>query len=212
MKKGESKKIRKNFRRFWNLLWKDDSLKGWIFSVIFIMVFILLIFFPLLRLITNTSLPLAIVESCSMYHQGNVFSNFDNWWDRQNSKYVPFIINKLDFQDFPLKNGFSKGDILFIVGVKPEKVKEGDIIIFSTSQYPNPLIHRVIDIKEEEGKFFFSTIGDNNENQLSVEKEISGESLVGKAVLRVIPYVGWFKLVFFEGFRPVSERGFCKEN
>lgn len=211
MKKRSAGKFKKSFSKFWNLLWKDDSLKGWIFSILFITLFILLIFFPLLRLVTGTSLPLAIVESCSMYHQGNLFSNFDNWWERHDPKYSDFIINKLDFENFPMKNGFSKGDILFIVGTEPKDVEEGDIIIFSTEQYPNPIIHRVIDIDEENGQFVFSTIGDNNNDQLSVEEEIPGEAIVGKAVFRIVPYAGWVKLIFFENFRPEGERGFCEE-
>ena len=75
------KKLKYYWDKFWYLLWKDDSLKGWLFSVIFMIAFILIIFFPALKLITGTALPLAIVESCSMYHDGNLVSNYDNWWE-----------------------------------------------------------------------------------------------------------------------------------
>ena len=91
IKKGDMKKF---LKKFWFLLWKDDSFKGWLFSVIFLIVFILFIFFPLLRLATGTSLPLAIVESCSMYHENNLFSNFDNWWDEHQDNYAQFSIKK----------------------------------------------------------------------------------------------------------------------
>lgn len=210
--KIKREQIKKFFRKFWHLLWKDDSFKGWIFSVLFIILFITLIFFPFLRLVTGTQLPLAIVESCSMYHKGNIFSNFDSWWTRHEGKYSAFTINELDFEDFPFKNGFDKGDILFIVGVKPEEIKEGDVIIFNSKNYPNSIIHRVIDIREENGKFVFSTIGDNNNGQLWVENKIYEEQLVGKAVFRVVPYIGWVKLIFFENLRSPQERGFCQEN
>lgn len=206
------KNIKKNFDKFWYLLWKDDSFKGWLFSVIFLIIFIMFIFFPLLRLATGTSLPLAIVESCSMHHKANVFSDFDSWWEKHDEKYSEFIINKLDFQDFPFKNGFSKGDILFITGAEPENIQEGDVIIFQASGYPNPLIHRVVDIQKQNDEYLFSTIGDNNDQQLSVEKQISEDKLVGKAVFRIVPYAGWAKLVFFEHLRPEQDRGFCEEN
>ncbi|HEA46304.1 MAG TPA: signal peptidase I [Candidatus Pacearchaeota archaeon] len=202
--------LKEGWKKFWNLLWKEDSLKGWLFSVIFLFIFIKLIFFPVLGLATGTALPLAIVESCSMYHDGNLLANLDSWWENHEEKYSDLTINKLDFEGFPIKNGFNKGDILLIVKAKPEKLEEGDVIIFSTNQ-KNPVIHRIVDIKEIDGKRVFSTIGDNNEGQLSFEKEISEEQLVGKALVKLAPYFGWVKLVFFEWKKPLSERGFCNE-
>ena len=90
--------------------------------------------------------------------------------------------------------------------------KVGDIIIFNGNQR-NPVIHRIIDIKQNsEGKYTFSTIGDNNNGQLSFEKSISEDQLVGKATLRIMPLLGWGKLIFFEGQKYPSERGFCSEN
>ena len=209
--KNSKKRLREFWKKFWFIVWKDDSLKGWIISILFLFIVIKFVFFPLLNLATGTTLPLAIVESCSMYHQGNVFSDFDSWYERHDEKYTPFIINKLDFQDFPLKRGFSKGDILFIVGTKPEKLEEGDVIIFNANQ-KNPIIHRIINIKEENGEYIFSTIGDNNNNQIPFEKIILEDKIVGKASFRLVPYLGWVKLVFFEGSKPLSERGFCDEN
>ena len=159
---------------------------------------------------TGTALPLAIVESCSMYHDGNLFSDYDAWWERHDKKYAGFFINSLDFQDFSFKNGFNKGDILFIIKAKPEKLEEGDVIIFSSNQ-ANPIIHRIINIKELNGEKIFSTIGDNNKGQLSFEEEITEDKLIGKAVIKVVPYFGWVKLVFYEWQRPESEKGLCEE-
>jgi len=208
--KNSEKRFREFWKKFWFVVWKDDSLKGWIISIIFLFVIIKLVFFPLLNLATGTTLPLAIVESCSMYHEDNIFSNFDSWYERHDDKYANFIINKLNFQDFPFKRGFNKGDILFIVGTKPEKLDKGDVIIFEASQ-SNPIIHRIIDIKEENGDYIFSTIGDNNNGQLTFERVITEDKIVGRAVFRIAPYVGWVKLVFFEVSRPSSEKGFCHE-
>lgn len=196
--------------KFWFLLWKDDSMKGWIFSILFIFIFIKFIFFPFLTLATGTALPLAIVESCSMYHEDNLFADFDSWWERHNDKYEEFTINELDFQNFPFKNGFTKGDILFIVGTNPDNLEEGDVIVFGANQR-NPIIHRIVNIKDIEGERFFSTIGDNNQGQLNFEKNIEEDQIMGKAVLRVAPYFGWVKLIFFESQKPMQERGFCDE-
>ncbi len=210
-KKEEKKSIKKSLKNFWWILWKDDSFKGWAFSVVFLFLFIKFLFFPFLSLVTGTSLPLAIVESCSMYHSGGLFSNFDSWWENHEDKYNEFSITQQNFLNFPLKKGFNKGDILFIVRANPEKLKEGDIIIFNANQ-KNPIIHRIVDIKEIDGKRYFSTMGDNNREQIGFEEEISEEKLMGKAVFRLAPYLGWIKLLFYDWQKSSSERGFCIEN
>ncbi|MCL5018311.1 MAG: signal peptidase I [Candidatus Pacearchaeota archaeon] len=218
--KKAGEKIKSGFKKFWFILWKDDSLKGWIFSLIFLFVFIKFIFFPFLSFATGSSLPLAIVESCSMYHEGNVFSNFDDWFTRHETKYFPLNITKESFEKFTLRKGFDKGDILFIIKADPETLKVGDIILFDSGSKETPVIHRIIEIKEENGEKIFTTIGDNNAKMLTPdnnpagidERKITAEQLVGKAAFRVVPWFGWIKLIFFEASRQESERGFCKEN
>ncbi len=101
-------------------------------------------------------------------------------------------------------------DILFIIKAKSEKLKVGDVIIFEGNQR-NPIIHRIIKIEKENEKYLFSTMGDNNNGQLSVEKEINPEQLIGKSVFRIIPGFGWAKLIFYEPLRSEAERGFCTE-
>lgn len=199
-------KFKRFWKKFWFIVWKDESFKGWLISIIFIFIIIKLVFFPLLSLATGTSLPLAIVESCSMYHNGNVFSSYESWWERHENKYSEFEIN--GFENF--KRGFSKGDILFIIKAKPEKLEVGDILIFDAGR-TNPIIHRIIKIKQENGEYIFSTMGDNNNGQLSSEKNINPEQFIGKAVFRITPSLGWGKLIFYEYARPESERGFCDE-
>ena len=218
-KEGKDK-AKKGFKRIWFLLWKDDSLKGWIFSLIFLFVFIKFIFFPFMNLATGTTLPLAIVESCSMYHEGNVFSDFNTWFNKHQLKYSNMNITQKEFQDSVLNKGFDKGDIIFIVGADSAKLKIGDIIAFSSGTGGTPVIHRIITIKEVNGERIFSTMGDNNAGQLVPgnnyagidEREIKSSQLVGKAVFRIAPKIGWIKLIFFEGLKPQSERGFCKAN
>ena len=214
--------IKKFWKKLWFILWKDNSLKGWIFSIIFLFVFIKFIFFPILGLVTGTALPLAIVESCSMHHQGNVFSNYDKWWERHEDKYQALEITKEDFQGglSKFRRGFTKGDILFLIKAKPERLKIGNIVAFNSGTRNVPVIHRIIDIKQENGEFIFTTIGDNNvqiltksNNDLGVdEREIKSEQLVGKAAFRIVPYLGWGKLIFFEHLKSEAEKGVCPEN
>ena len=75
----------------------------------------------------------------------------------------------------------------------------------------NPIIHRIINIRQENGNYIFSTMGDNNNGQLSVETTINENQLVGKAAFRIAPGLGWAKLVFYEHLRPANEKGFCYE-
>ena len=111
-----------------------------------------------------------------------------------------------------MKRGFNKGDILFIVKAKPDKLKVGDIIIFNAGER-NPVIHRIMNISVDSStkQLIFSTEGDNNNGQLPQEQIIHEDQLVGKAELKLLPFIGWGKLIFFESQKPSYERGFCKE-
>jgi len=212
MKRGKFwEKFKQFWKKFWFIVWKDNSFKGWLISIIFLFIVIKFIFFPLLELTTGTALPLVIVESCSMYHEKNILSDYDEWWIDHENKYKKFSIIKEQFKDFHLKKGFNKGDILFVVGKKPDKINVGDVIIFNAN-YKNPIIHRVIDIRETNGEKIFSTIGDNNNGQLAIETNIKEDQIVGKATVRIMPYLGWAKLIFFEPQKTSSERGFCNQN
>ncbi len=211
--------LKKYWQKFWFVVWKDDSFKGWIFSILFIFIVIKLIFFPVLNLVTGTSLPLAIVESCSMYHDGNILGSYDKWWDRHESTYTEQGITNENFKEFIFKKGFNKGDILFIVGVKSENIKIGDVIIFKSQG--KDIIHRVVDIKTDSaGSKIFSTMGDNVGQIQFFEGEIKESQIVGKAVFKLIPHLGWGKLVLvdlIDIFTPRSgpkyiKTGFCDEN
>jgi len=192
-------KIKERIKKGWkNIIeyLKRDSWDSWFVSLILVFIFIKFIFFPSLVFITGSSLPLVVVESCSMYHD----SNFEDWWYKNSAQYNQFNISKEDFIRYNFKNGLNKGDIILTWG--RADYKQGDIIIFNAdTKYP--LIHRII----SEDKI--STKGDHNPGQLPIEKSISENQIIGKSVIK-IPLIGWLKLIFFEPFKPESERGLCK--
>lgn len=190
--KRKDSKLKIFLKKFWYLVWKDDSIKGWIISLLFIFILVKFIFFPLLFLITGTKLPLVVVESCSMYHEGNLLSDFEGWWTTNGQKYEQFGINKEAFYNYSLHNGFNKGDIIFSTKEEIERLKQGDVIIFDAQQ-SHPIIHRIVEIQETNNEKIFSTMGDHNPSQLSIEKRISGEQVISKAHFK-IPYLGWVKL------------------
>ena len=187
------------FGKFIDFLKKDDWPS---FFVTLLLAFVLIkyVFFPFLSILTGTSLPLVIVESCSMYHSEQGFRNVF-----LSPLYQENNISFEDTEEWIFPDGFSKGDVIFVVGA--DEIKVGDVIIFEAgSTYP--LIHRVIRVN---GDGTFSTKGDNyktNSRQLFNEKKISRDQILGKAVFR-IPLIGWAKLIFFEAARAPSQRGFC---
>lgn len=182
--------------RLWKYL-QEDSWGSWILSLIIIVALIWVLVFPTLSFITQTPLPIVVVESCSMYHS----SNFENWWSNTKTWYEKKDVTKAEFQEFPLKNGLNKGDIVFVWG--RSSYQKGDIVIF-TAETKNPIIHRIISESPT------STKGDANPTQLSFETSIPDEAIIGKAVGK-IPFVGWIKLIFFEPLRSEQSR-FCSEN
>jgi len=182
-------------QKFWHFL-KQDTFSSWLVSLILIFIAIKFILFPLLSLITGTQLPLVVVESCSMHHN----ADFERWWAQNGLWYEKQGITKSQFEDFTLKNGFTKGDIILVRGAK--EIDKGNVIIFiAGTRYP--IIHRII------SEAPLGTKGDNNAEQLSIERGISREQILGKAVGKV-PLLGWVKLIFFEPFKPSAERGLCK--
>lgn len=180
-------------KQFWEFL-KKDTWQSWIVSLVLIIIFIKFIFFPTLSFLSESPLPLVVVESCSMYHE----SDFESWWDQNSEWYKSRGIEKEDFESFQFKNGLNKGDIIFVTG--RGDYDTGDIIIFEApTKYP--IIHRLV--SEDP----FATKGDHNTDQLSIEQNIPEDRILGKAVIR-IPLVGWLKLIFYEPFRDTG-RGFC---
>ncbi len=193
-------------KEFWSFL-KKDSWQSWLVSLILVVLLIKFVIFPALSFITSSSLPLVVVESCSMYHD----SRFDGWWDKNAEWYELKGITKSEFEYFAYKNGVNKGDIIFVWGRSEYKV--GDIVIFDPNPEAiakNPIIHRAV------SKNPISTKGDNNPEQLSLdnnikridETSIPEERIIGKAVFK-IPLLGWIKLIFFELLKSADQRGFC---
>ena len=189
--------MKRELKNVWKFL-QEDSWPSFVVTLMLAFIIIKFVFFPGLSLLTGTSLPLVIVESCSMYHhEAGLEKTFES------SVYEDYGLSLGDSIGWDFQNGFSKGDVIFVVGAKNAEV--GDVIIFNGgAKYP--LIHRIV----EDGDSY-ATKGDNyktNSRQLDSEKNISEDQLIGKALFR-IPFIGWAKLIFFEMGRIPSARGFC---
>jgi len=199
------KKIVDYWKKFWGFL-QEDSWPSFAVTLLLAFLIIKLVFFPGLSLVTGTSLPLVIVESCSMYHSDGLEEVLDS------NVYGKWGIDLASAANWDFKSGMSKGDVIFVV--RARDIEVGDVIIFmpkgSTSPYP--IIHRVVTADET-----YSTKGDHNPNQLTAgnnahrtdETDISEDEIVGKALFKV-PFIGWAKLIFFEGSQPRSNKGLCR--
>ncbi|HLG24929.1 MAG TPA: signal peptidase I [Candidatus Nanoarchaeia archaeon] len=190
---------KKTLKKVWYFIWEEDSIWSWIVNIILAFILIKFIVYPGLGFIFQTTHPVVAVVSESMEHN----SNFDSWWSNSKNWYTNNGISEEDFLNFPLKNGFDKGDIMVLKGKKPENIKTGDIIVF-WSQRKDPIIHRVVKKWEENGKFYFQTKGDNyRTNPSSIrtvfldETKISQDQVVGNAILR-IPFLGYIKIWFVQ--------------
>ncbi len=106
------------------------------------------------------------------------------------------------------------GDLVVIKGVSIDEVKVGDIIVYYNPFSRILVVHRVIDIQEDDGRILLYTKGDNNATnplpdqnlENPIAPPISEELLRGKVIL-VIPKVGLVKVWFTE---LVGKYGFTK--
>ncbi|MEK6871305.1 MAG: hypothetical protein AABX16_00205 [Nanoarchaeota archaeon] len=212
-------------KKIWNWIWYSDSVLSWLVALAVIFIFVKYIFFPILSLIMGTSLPLAGVESSSMDHQivrddASIYNlcgiayasseisylDFEEYWNRCGNWYETRSITKKTFQNFYLKNGFKKGDILIVWGRFSPKI--GDIIIFTPntdSFAPRPIVHRIVQIDKNNSKIIIQTKGDHNAEQLNKinniyktdETYIQPQQIIGKVIFK-IPYMGWLKIWIME--------------
>ena len=105
------------------------------------------------------------------------------------SVYDDYGISIGDTTNWIFQNGFSKGDVIFVVGA--DVIEVGDVIIFEGGG-TYPLIHRVVGVGDA-----YATKGDNyvtNSKQLSSEKYIDEDLIIGKALFKV-PRVSWIRPV-----------------
>lgn len=174
--------------KVWHFLAHEDSWASFIVDAILIILIGKFLIYPAIGLALGNDYPVSAVMSNSMDHKGE----FGQWWNSQKLHYEKLNITKEQFQNFYLKNGFKKGDVLIIVAQNEYEV--GDIIVYNVLNRRDPLIHRIISTNP------IQTKGDANHGQLSFEHDISLEQIEGKAVF-YIPYLGWPKVGLLEIIR-----------
>lgn len=201
----KKKELKTTIGKVWYFIWEDDSILSWVVNIILAIILIKFVVYPGLGLILGTQFPIVAVVSDSMEHENTAKTEklqFDEWWQIHNEFYKSKNITHEEFREFPFHKGFNKGDLMVLVGSEPSKTREGDILVFMAGK-PEPIIHRIVDIKNNSRSSVYETKGDNNQNQIKSfwldEENVTQESVVGKAVLR-IPYLGWVKITAVDLF------------
>ncbi len=217
------RKIRIVARRIWHFLWEEDSAWSWIANIVIAFLVIRFIFYPVLGLALGTTYPIVAVVSESMehgLHQGVLCGesfrdwkdSFNNYWDACGGWYEERSISQAQFQRFPFPNGFDKGDVIILWRSNEKNTEVGDILVFRGNR-PQPVIHRVVRVWEENDEndedrnnTYYQTKGDHNRNSIEGdfgETKIGKERIIGKGIVR-IPYLGWIKILFVEAVRPLG--------
>ncbi len=106
---------------------------------------------------------------------GSMLPVYNGYQDTSNSPVHPF-----------------RGDLLVVKGDTEYHV--GDVIVFDDPRgvAKIPIVHRIIDVKIENGKTFYRTKGDNN--VIADPFWVPKDNIHGKVILRV-PHVGWLSLL-----------------
>jgi signal peptidase len=98
-----------------------------------------------------------------------------------------------------------EGDIVFIVACKPNEIGVGDIVVFRSNYGNRLVIHRVIGVVYENGKYYYITKGDNNVipdySEFDYGIGVNQARVIGKVFsindyILKIPYIGNLALVF----------------
>jgi signal peptidase I len=196
--------VKSALKKLWWFIWEDNSIWSWIANFILAFVLIKFVVYPGLGFLLGTAYPVVAVVSGSMEHDGD----FATWWQSdayclgkpclQKDWHALYGITEEDFQQYPFKNGFNKGDIMVLYGIEPKNIKIGDVLVFSNQQNSDPIIHRVVAVTGDESSgWVVQTKGDHNTDSGEIDKGIREEQMIGKAIIRV-PFLGWIKIAFVE--------------
>ena len=189
-KKSSWRKFKFYSKKFYRFVFYDDSLLSWIVNILLAFLLVKFLIYPGLALALGSELPLVAVISGSMEHEG---LEYEQWWDQNEEWYLENDITNGDFQEYKFVNGFDKGDVIILGAYDDAEV--GDVLVYSSTNHPYPIIHRVTYINEED--LTYELKGDNND--VGDPDLVENEQLIGKALYR-IPYIGWVKIWFAELF------------
>lgn len=176
----EEHKVKKNLKKVWHFLWEEESLASYIIFILIAFLVLRFIAFPGFLYFSGYS-DVAAVVSPSMVHNDLTNHTFYGW----------LAFNKISSEGWPFMNGLNVGDVIFVKKVPAEEIKVGDIVLFYSTQ--GQIIHRVVEIKNEGGAYYYTTKGDANTVSMDLEKNLTYDMIKGKLMTKV-PYFGYPKV------------------
>lgn len=150
----------------------------------------------------GTESPVVSVTSNSMNHDPGPrtcvtdhprYDGFTAFWHGCGAAYTQYNITKQEFKQFPLSNGFERGDILIVKGASYDEIRVGDIIVYNVPLNAIPIVHRVV--AKHNGTF--ETKGDSNKGQNRYESRVHPDQVQGVAI-GVIPWLGYIKVLPYD--------------
>lgn len=101
--------------------------------------------------------------------------------------YKPFIV-----MSGSMESEIYTNDLILVKTIDPSELQKGDIIAFRTPE--NVVVtHRIMEIRNKNGKLSFTTKGDNNESEDS--ESVKADTVEGKYVLRIPKFGGWLLFI-----------------
>ncbi|MDR0979417.1 MAG: signal peptidase I [Lachnospiraceae bacterium] len=106
--------------------------------------------------------------------------------------FIWFIIGVFPVRPLAIATGsmsptINAGDVVILKKSKIEDIQKGDVIEF-TDEYGNTVVHRAVDIKNQNGQIYITTKGDNNSKSDSLIT--TSENFKGKILFK-IKYIGY---------------------
>lgn len=93
------------------------------------------------------------------------------------------------------------GDVAIIKKCGPNDVEVGDIIEYKMPDFT--VVHRIVEIKQENGRYYFATKGDSNDSR--DKNLVTEDQLIGKCLFK-IKYLG-YPAIWISGVRTQNELG-----
>jgi len=190
-------------KKIWNFIWHDNSVWSWLVNVILAFVLVKFVIYPGLGFLLHTTHPVVAVMSSSMEHNGD----FNTWWEEKGRWYEDNNLNIEDIKKWSFKNGFNKGDIMVLKGVKFENIEVGEVVVYNANR-AEPIIHRVV--KKE--RDYLQTKGDNNNGLIDFEERVEGKQIIGKAVFRIHKGKQRERIVGKEATYPAEDKRYLSYN
>lgn len=90
-----------------------------------------------------------------------------------------------------------RGHLLVLQARSPEQIQVGDIIVFNAAYHDKPIVHRIVEIRNETGELHYFTQGDNNDIRDPMYRV--HEDIIGVVIL-AIPFIGNVTLFLHEPY------------